>query len=130
MTVIAAPRQSGKSLSLAVLALHRAFGEPETRVLIVSAGDDAAKRLLGEAARIALRSPLLSGSVLDESASRIVLSNGSAIASVPASEKAIRGETVDLLLVDEAVQVDPDLLLAAALPTTSPGRRRAPQRHR
>lgn len=118
-TTIAAPRQSGKSRSLAVLALWWAFRHPGARVLIVSAGDDAAKRLLALAARMAVGSPLLAGSVVDENSGLLVLSNGSEIRSVPASERAVRGWSIDLLLVDEAAQVDDDLLLGAAIPTTA-----------
>ncbi|MDP2711621.1 MAG: AAA family ATPase [Solirubrobacteraceae bacterium] len=118
-TVIVAPRQTGKSRSLAVLALHRAFRTAGIRVLVVSAGEDAAKRLLSEVRAVAADSPLLAGSVVDELASLVTLSNGSEIRSVPASERAVRGWTVDLLIVDEAASVEDDLLHGAALPTTA-----------
>lgn len=118
-TVVVAPRQTGKSRSLAILALHRAFRTARVRVLIVSAGEDAARRLLAEVRAVAMASPLLAGSVVDELASLVVLSNGSEIRSVPASERAIRGWTVDVLIVDEAASVDEDVLLGAALPTTT-----------
>ena len=117
-TAIVAPRQMGKSLTLSVLALHRAFRTPGQRVLIVSAGEEAARRLLGQV-RSVLLSPLLAGSVLDESLSLVTLSNGSEIRSVPASERAIRGWSVDLLLVDEAALVSDDVILGAAFPTTA-----------
>lgn len=70
-------------------------------------------------------SPWLAPSVVDEQAGLITLTNGSVIRSVPASERQIRGWTVDLLLVDEAALVSDDLLLGAALPTTAarPGAR-------
>jgi hypothetical protein len=118
-TVLVAPRQSGKSRSLAVAALWWAFRRPDQCVLIVSAGEDASRRLLAQAASVAIRSPLLAGSVTDENAGLLVLSNGSEVRSVPASERAVRGWSVDLLLVDEAAQVDDDLLLGAAVPTTA-----------
>jgi Helicase len=118
-TALVAPRQSGKSRALGVLALHRAFARASQRVLVISAGEDASRRLLAEAAAVAVRSPLLVGSVADENAGLLVLSNGSEVRSVPASERAVRGWTVDLLLVDEAAQVDDDLLLGAAIPTTA-----------
>jgi len=118
-TVVVAPRQSGKSRSLAVLALHRAFGSPRHRTLIVSAGEEAARRLLAEVRAIAAGSPLLRGSVVDEQAGLLTLSNASEVRSVPASERQVRGWSVDLLLVDEAAHVDDDLLLGAALPTTA-----------
>lgn len=118
-SVIVAPRQTGKSRSLAVLALHGAFRRRGQRVLIVSAGEDAARRLLGEVKAIAAGSPLLAGSVVDELAGLVTLSNGSEIRSVPASERQIRGWAVDLLIIDEAALLDDDLILGAALPTTA-----------
>src|SRR3954470_3163667 len=118
-TVVVAARQTGKSRSLSVLALHRAFRRAGLRVLIVSAGEDAARRLLAEIRSGATGSDVLGGSVADETAGLLRLSNGSEIRSVPASERAVRGWTVDLLLIDEAAQVEDELLLGAAFPTTA-----------
>jgi hypothetical protein len=118
-SVVIGPRQSGKSRALATLALWWAYRRRDQHVLIVSAGEDASRRLLAQAATIASGSPLLAGSVVDENSGLLVLTNGSRIRSVPASERQIRGWTVDLLLVDEAAQVDDDLLLGAAVPTTA-----------
>lgn len=119
LTAILAPRQSGKSRSLALLALWFAFRSPEVRVLIVSAGEEASRRLLGEVRRIAAASPLLRGSIVDEGAGLLTLTNGSEVRSVPASERAVRGWTVDLLLLDEAALVSDDVAQGAALPTTA-----------
>src|SRR5207253_3415872 len=83
-----------------------------------SAGEEASKRLLSEINHAATH-PLLKGSVLNETASLLMLSNGSEIRSVPASERQIRGWAVDLLIVDEAAYVADDVLLGAALPTTA-----------
>jgi hypothetical protein len=119
ITAIVAPRQSGKSRSMSLLALWWAFRMPDQRVLVVSAGDEAAKRLLAQIRAVASDSALLRGSVVDETAGLLTLSNGSEIRSVPASERQIRGWTVDLLLIDEAAIVSDDLILGAAFPTTS-----------
>ena len=78
---------------LAVLALHTAANSRGATVLLVSAGEEASKRLLGE--RAALARTRLSGSVVDETRSTLTLSNGSVIRSVPASERQIRGWPVD-----------------------------------
>jgi hypothetical protein len=122
MTVLVGGRQLGKSTSLAMVALHRAFRSPRQVVLIVSASDGSAKATLAKVREIAADSPLLSGSVIDEQASKVTLSNGSVIRSVPASERAIRGPSSDLLIIDEAAQVAAidggRLITAAALPTT------------
>lgn len=109
--VICAGRQVGKSVLLAVLALHTAATRRDVTVLLVSAGEEAAKRLLADCADLARGR--LSGSVLDESRSALVLSNGSTIRSVPASERQIRGWPVDLLIVDEAGFVSNEIWQAA-----------------
>ena len=118
-TVVVAPRQSGKSRSLAVLALWRAFASPDQHALVVSAGEAASRRLLADAAAVAIRSPLLAGSITDENSGLLKLSNGSTIRSVPASERAIRGWRVDLLVIDEAAQIPDSLITEAAIPTTA-----------
>lgn len=115
-SVIVGPRQVGKSRALALLAVWWAFRRPGQTVLIVSAGERSSRRLLGQVRRV-LDHPLLAGEVVEESAERVLLGNGSQIVSVPASERAIRGFTVDLLLVDEAAFVSDDVLEGAALPT-------------
>src|SRR5690606_30679600 len=66
-TVLVAPRQTGKSRGLALLAVHRSLRVRNHRTLIVSAGEDGAKRLLGMV-RAMLGHPLLRGTVLDETA--------------------------------------------------------------
>ncbi|WP_214365621.1 terminase large subunit domain-containing protein [Pseudonocardia sp. H11422] len=111
--VICAGRQVGKSVLLAVIALHTAATRRDAVVLIVSAGEEAAKRLLADVADLATSSPLLRGSVLDETKGSLTLSNGSVIRSVPASERQIRGWPVDLLVVDEAGFVSNDIWRAA-----------------
>lgn len=111
--VMCSGRQSGKSVLLAALALHRAATRRDQTVLLVSAGEVASKRLLDECASLATRSPLLGGSVLDTAKSLLTLSNGSRILSVPASAKQIRGWPVDLLIVDEAGFIDQEIWRSA-----------------
>ena len=119
ITAIVAPRQSGKSRSLAVLALWWAYRTRGQTVLIVSAGEEASRRLLAEVRAIVSASPMLRTSAVGEQAGLLTLTNASEIRSVPASERQIRGWSVDLLLVDEAALVPDDLLLGAAMPTTA-----------
>ncbi len=119
IVVIVAPRQAGKSRTLAVRATHAAYRRPGQLVLIVSAGEDAARRLLAEVRAIVTGSELLAGSVTDEQQQLVRLSNGSTIRSVPASERQIRGWAADLAIVDESALLDDDLVLSAVFPTTS-----------
>lgn len=111
--IVCAGRQVGKSRTLAVIALHEAATRRNITVLLISAGETASRRLLEDCAGLATASPLLSGSVLDESKSQLVLSNGSKILSVPASARQIRGWAVDLLILDEAGFIDPEIWRAA-----------------
>jgi len=116
--VIVAPRQSGKSRSLSVYAAWRAFREPGRHVLIVSASEDASRRLLRTVRDLVAASPLLAGSVVDEQAGLLTLTNGSEVRSVPASERAIRGWSATDLLLDEAALL-PEPIYAAAKPTVA-----------
>lgn len=109
---ICSGRQAGKSRTLALLALHEAFRGPERRVLILSAGEDASRGLLAEISGLA-SVPLLAGSVVDDNTSLVTLSNGSTIRSVPASQKQVRGKSVDLLILDEAAFQDEEIWQAA-----------------
>ncbi|MFF0706949.1 terminase large subunit domain-containing protein [Gordonia sputi] len=111
--VMCAGRQVGKSRTLAVEALHKAFTQAGALVLLISAGEVASRRLLEECTALAVGSPLLSGSVVDEQKAQLTLSNGSRIVSVPASDKQIRGWPVDLLIIDEAGFVAEEIWRAA-----------------
>jgi hypothetical protein len=75
-TVLISPRQAGKSRSLSVLALWWAFRKPGQMILVLSAGDVAASRLLRTMRQAAVH-PLLASSVVDETQHRLILDNGS-----------------------------------------------------
>jgi hypothetical protein len=110
--VILAGRRAGKSRLLAVLALHAAFRKPKQSVVIVSVGEVASLRVLADVAELC-SGPLLNGSVVDELKSLVTLTNGSTIASFPASMRQIRGVGADLLIIDEAAFVPRDIWSAA-----------------
>ena len=119
-------RQMGKSRALAVRAVFSAFSGPERRVLVVSGGGElGARRQLGEVRSIVSGSGRLRGSVVDEAASVVRLTNGSEVRCVPASEAAIRGWVVDELHLDESQLLSESLVFGAAMPTVSarPGAR-------
>lgn len=109
---VCAGRQVGKSRTLAVIALHHAFTQPNSRVLLISAGEDAAKDLLAEVAGLA-QSPLLGASVEEDDSAKVVLSNGSVIRCVPASHRRARGKSIDLLILDEACFIPEEIWDAA-----------------
>lgn len=107
-----AGRRAGKSRLLAILALWTAFRRPGSTVVIVSVGEVASLRVLGDVTSL-LSSPLLSGSAVDEYKSIVTLTTGSTIQSFPASMKQIRGIGADLLILDEAAFIPRDIWSAA-----------------
>ncbi|MDX6307185.1 MAG: hypothetical protein QOI06_231 [Nocardioidaceae bacterium] len=114
--VIAAGRRAGKTRVFGVLSLHKAFSQARSKVLIVSAGDRASKRMFADVAGMAANAPLLAGSVADETTSLLTLTNGSTIECVPASMAQVRSAESDLLIIDEAGFV-PQAIFDAAEPT-------------
>lgn len=111
--VMCAGRQVGKSRTLAVCALHAAFTRAGVRVLVISNGEDSSLRVLADCAALARRSPLLNSAVLDDLKQLLTLGNGSTIQSIPASEARARGDSIDLLIVDEAGFISTGLWQAA-----------------
>lgn len=111
--VLCAGRRAGKTRVFGVLALHAAFSRARSKVLILSNGERAAKRMFADVAAMAAAAPLLQGSVQDETTSTLVLSNGSVVECVPASMAAVRSAEADLLIIDEAGFIDPSIWQAA-----------------
>lgn len=95
-------RQVGKTTLGAVLALHRMWSQPAANVLVASALEDAAKRLMGTMVGLARRAPMLAGSVSDDQKLSLTLTNGSACQAIPSSIRQAIGHTVALLLTDES----------------------------
>jgi hypothetical protein len=108
-------RQSGKSTTTAILALHTATYRPESLVLLLSPSLRQSAELFRTVAAIYTRT----GATVPakaESALRLELENGSRVISLPATEATIRGfAAVDLILIDEAARV-PDPLYASVRP--------------
>lgn len=105
-------RQSGKSTVSALLALWTCLYESPALVLLVSPSQrqsgELFRTLMGFHAKLANAPPLVM-----ESALRAEFSNGSRILALPGTERTIRGIAgADLICVDEAARVEPDLLQA------------------
>jgi hypothetical protein len=111
--VLCAGRQVGKTRVLAVIALHAAFTNANHEVLIMSHGEDGAGQLLEELSNLASASPWLAASVEQDDKTVWRLSNGSRVRCVPASQKRVRGKSVDLLILDEAAFIEEELWSAA-----------------
>jgi len=108
-------RQSGKSTTTAIMALHRAVYAPESLILMVSPGLRQSSELFKKSLAYYRR---LGRPVPSEAETRLQLElvNGSRIISLPGSADTSRGySAVDLVLADEASRI-PDELLASIRP--------------
>jgi hypothetical protein len=120
--VVLAPRQVGKSLTLAVLALHVATSTPGGLALVVSPAERQATEVVRTvrelAAQLAIEtaeteSPIAPSAV---SLTKVVFPNEARILSVPGGNEAgIRGFTPTLILADEASRIA-DATFAALRP--------------
>ena len=105
-------RQCGKSVTCAVLAVHVATYERGSLVLCLSPSQRQSGELFKKimATYKALGRPVPSDA---ESATTLVLENGSRIVALPGLESTVRSySAVRLLLVDEASRVDDETIAA------------------
>lgn len=111
---LAASRQSGKSATIAAIALAEMMSAPNKTVLILAPVQDQAAELLHRvrAAYTALGRPL---GALNDSTLRLTLSNNSRAIALPGTERSIRCYSPSLLLCDESALV-PDYVYYAARP--------------
>jgi hypothetical protein len=115
-------RQSGKSTTCAALAVNQAIYDPGL-VLMIAPAQRQSSELFRKAAGL-LRSLDDVPRIVQESALRLELANGSRIMALPGTEGTIRGYSgAKTVIVDEASRVD-DALFTAVRPmlATTQGR--------
>ena len=108
-------RQTGKSTTCAVKAVHVATYEPGSLILLLSPSQRQSAELFKKIMAVyrSLGKPVPSDA---ESATTLVLENGSRVVSLPGSESTVRAySAVRLLLIDEAARCD-DAAIAACRP--------------
>ena len=102
-------RQSGKSTTAGVLALHRALFYPESLILLVSPSlrqSGELFRKVGDALEQLKERP----SLLEDNRLSLTLANKSRIVSLPSKEETVRGFSgADLIIEDEAARVSDEL---------------------
>jgi hypothetical protein len=102
-------RQSGKSTVTALLAAHTALYDPGALVLLLSPTQRQSHELFRKALD-AFRAIPTAIPIIQESALRMELENGSRIVALPGKETTVRGFSgVRLLAVDEAARVPDEL---------------------
>lgn len=102
-------RQSGKSTTVAALALHQLLTAPGSLVLLVAPSERQSQELFRKvlAAYQAMRRPVAAEKA---NQSELELANGSRIVALPGREETIRSFSgVRLLIIDEAARVPDDL---------------------
>ncbi len=111
-----AARQSGKSTTVAVMAVHQALYVPNSLVLLLSPSLRQSGELYRDKVLPVYRALGRPVSAESETALTLRLENGSRIVSLPGTEETVRGFSgVALLIVDEASRVD-DALYHAVRP--------------
>jgi hypothetical protein len=108
-------RQTGKSTTDAVLALHQAVLYAGSLVLLLSASLRQSAELFRKVVEVfhRLKHPIRR---LDDSSSIMTLANGSRIICLPGSESTVRGYSApELVILDEGAQC-PDALYHAVRP--------------
>ena len=108
-------RQSGKSTTTAILALHRALYRPGSLILLVSPSLRQSGELFKKVATL-LRHVNPAPARIEDNRLSLELANGSRVVSLPGSEATVRGYSGAALIVeDEAARVD-DALYEAIRP--------------
>jgi len=114
-TLLLCSRQSGKSTTTAVLALHRAVYRANSLILLVSPSLRQSSELFKKVTTL-LRGVEPAPARVEDNRLSLELANGSRVVSLPGTEQTIRGYSgASLIVVDEAARVD-DSLVAAVRP--------------
>jgi hypothetical protein len=105
-------RQTGKSTTVALVALHEAIYQAPALTLLVSPSLRQSMELFRKLHDFWQRLPDRPEADY-ETLSRLELANGSRILSLPGNERTVRGlSAVDLIILDEAAGVEDELLVA------------------
>ena len=112
-------RQTGKTKTTAVKAIHFGFVNEGATILSVSHSLRQSTLLLKIASGFLESSPVAISGVESLTLTRIELNNGSRILALPCTEKGIRGYTADLIVCDEAAFMPEEVILRVLFPMLS-----------
>jgi len=117
--IVCAARRTGKSFVSALLTVWLCFTNENFKVLCLAASFEEAKIIHGYCRDLIFRKPELKNSLDGKPTVNLIqLKNKSQIRCLPASEKQVRGQGADLLILDECALMDEDLI-KAAIPTVA-----------
>jgi hypothetical protein len=111
--ILCCARQWGKTTVIGIKALHAAIFHPGTQIAIISKSLKHAGILIDRVRQSAAILGLPRKRVLGHDHS-LELPNGSRIFGIANAESAIRGYTIHIVIVDEAAQIQDDVIGAAS----------------
>jgi len=117
--IVNCTRQWGKSTVGAAKAVHRAYSDPGSLVLVMAPCGRQSGEFVRKAKAFVARLGIKARSDGDNAVS-IAFPNGSRIIGLPGNEAMVRGFTASLILIDEAARV-PDELYRAMRPSLAVG---------
>lgn len=121
--LILAGRQVGKSTVTSVMALHQALTCPNSLILIFAPALRQSGEFFTHVKQLHTQLGPSAGAVERETATELVLANGSRLVCLPGTEKTTRGySSCTTLIIDEAARADDALFPSAAPMVTLEGR--------
>lgn len=110
--LLLASRQSGKTTTTGLIAIHCAIYLPGALIVILSPSQRQSAEML-RTLKLLLSKLEGAPALASESTLKIELANGSRILALPGTEKTVRGLAgVDLILLDEASRIEDELIAA------------------
>ena len=110
--ILLCSRQWGKSTVSAIMAVHRAYTQPESLVVVASPSERQSAEWLRKAEKF-VRKLGISAKGDGDNPQSVKLPNGSRIVGLPGNEATVRGfSAVNLLIIDEAARVKDELYWA------------------
>jgi len=112
-------RQTGKTSTVAVKAVHYAYSNTNVTVLVASPSLRQSMIMFNRILGYIKASFILKKALAKKTQTVIQLLNGSAIVALPCSENLIRGYTANLVICDEAAFMPEDVIVQVIFPTLS-----------
>jgi phage terminase large subunit-like protein len=112
-------RQTGKTTTIAVKAIHYAYTYEKTTTLIISPSMRQSMIMFDKILAVTHNNPLLRRSITRKTRTIIQLTNGSIIIALPCSEHLLRGYSAQLVICDEASFIPETVITEIVFPMLS-----------
>jgi len=112
-------RQTGKTTTIAVKAIHFTFSNEDATVLVTSPSLRQSMIMFDRILGFIYRSPILLQSVARKTRTIVQLTNGSRIIALPCSENLLRGYSAHMCIMDEAAFMPEQVITQIVFPMLS-----------